>query len=293
MALTPSIMVVGGDAELLERIGRFLEENGYAVRCAAGTDEAVSLIRQQPAELVIHEHGTAAPDRELIDAIRGIHARTRFILIGTGGSATALDQAARWRVVAQLSEPFKPEDLMYYVRGAFGLGETHNNRRAHNRYLFTVETHCILINPFDNSESRPLASLIHDVSRSGLSLITRQLLPVPAMLRLVIHLSDQTRPITMLARSISCMLTPVQGVYRLGAKFVGLLPPEMEEAIQRLGSHTAGDRRSEVFMGKSFREAVREWLAGHPDQHPAGQEQLDALARELTEDIGPEEADGD
>jgi len=123
--------------------------------------------------------------------------------------------ATRSRIVAYLGKPFNPEDMMHFVRGAFKIGEPSENRREYSRYPFNVETHCTLINPFDDQQSRSIAVLMRDISRSGVAMIVRQVVPVPAMIKLGFHLPEQ-QPINMLAKSVSCALTQINGVYRLG-----------------------------------------------------------------------------
>lgn len=264
MGASRRILVVCEDAATLDRLGCHLGEQGYAVQCAATLREALRYAESWVPELVISEYILGElRGLELCEILRRQLPRARFILITPPGETPDYARATRNRVIAYLGKPFNPEDLMHFVTGAFSVGEGQVNRREHSRHSFTVETQLSLINPFDNSESRPIASLMRDVSRSGITLIVRQLLPAPAMLRITFHLSGQQNPFPLLAKSMSCTLTQIPGVYRLGAKFIGLLPEELERAFERISADAAGRGQKDIFMGKSFREAALEWIENH------------------------------
>ena len=258
------ILVVCEDITMLDRLGKYLGEQGFDVRCASEAPEAIACAAEWDAELVISDsrlgnmHGI-----ELADAIRKTHPRTRFILITPPGETLEVSRATSSRVIAFLGKPFNPEDLMHFVHGAFTMSDGQFNRREHSRHSMIIEAHLALINPFDDTESRPIASLMRDVSRSGITMIVRQVLPVPAMLKIIFHLSSQQGVYTMLAKSLSCTLTQIPGVYRLGAKFIGLLPRELEKAFVKMSRDKASTDEKDIYMGKSFKEAAQEWLSTH------------------------------
>jgi DNA-binding response OmpR family regulator len=286
------ILVVCADAAIVDQVGKHLSQHGFEVRCATRVGEARVCYPDWPAELIICDSGFVREDgcgRDPAPRPEDFGAAcrdARMIVITEPGQTPDFRRMTQSRVYAFLGRPFKPEDLMYYIRGAMGLSDNKPNRREHNRYLFDVDTHCVLINPFNDTESRPIPALMRDVSRSGVSMIVHQLLPVPAMIKLVVHLNDQTRPIAMLAKTLSCTLTQIQHVYRLGAKFVGLLPHEMEIAIAHLGKSEALGQQTDIFMGRTFKDAVRGWLTAHHAELSAGmgqdQPSLDFMADALS-----------
>lgn len=262
MAPTDRLLIACEDPELIEHVGRHVTEFGYQTHCAATLDQALAEIADAPPDLVIcswrlgNLHGA-----DLVQKLRRPQARTRFILLVEPNQRIDVVQATRQRIVAFLQYPYSPDDLARIVKTALDFGETHANRREYNRYLFAVETHCILINPFEDSESRPIAAIMRDVSRSGLSMLVRQVIPVPAMLKVILTVSNQPQPVSMLAKSISCTLTQIPDVYRLGAKFIGLLPKEFDQALVQLGQVDMS--HSDIFMGRSFKDAIRDWLTHH------------------------------
>lgn len=272
MADRHRILVVCEDATMLDRISNYLVEQGFDVRCASQAPQAVECARNWVPALVICDFklGQMA-SMELADTIREIHPRTRFILITPPGETPEFARAAASRIIAYLGKPFNPEDLMHFVYSAFNTTDNQSNRREHSRHSFIVEAHLTLINPFDDSESRPIASLMRDVSRSGVTMIVRQVLPVPAMLKINFHMNGQQGVITMLAKSLSCTLTQIPGVFRLGAKFIGLLPCELEKTFVKMNRECLGADDKDIYMGKSFKEAALEWLANHREDFASNQ----------------------
>lgn len=262
MVPTERLLIACEAPELMEQVGRHVTEFGHQPRYAATLGQALAEIEDSAPDLVICTWRLGElSGADLVQKLRRPQARTRFILLVEPNQRIEVVQATRQRIVAFLQHPYSPDDLQRVIKTALDFGESHANRREYNRYLFAVETHCILINPFEDSESRPIAAIMRDVSRSGLSMLVRQVIPVPAMLKVVLSVTNQSQPVSMLAKSISCTLTQIPDVYRLGAKFIGLLPKEFDQALAHLGqidmSHT------DIFMGRSFKDAIRDWLTHH------------------------------
>lgn len=280
------IVLLCQDPTLLESMRGHLTRLGFPVRALAVAQGLLACDREWQPHLLICDYDLPeGAINELVLALHRQNASLRFIILTPSGRTLEIMRAMRNRVAAFLSRPFSLEDLTYYVMNVLQAHDTDRNRREHNRYTFTVETHCIVINPFVETENRPIPALMRDVSRAGASIIVRQLVPVPSMLKLVVHLNESARPITLLAKSLSCMLTQIPGVFRVGAKFVGLLPREMAEAMLPVGQAPAGLSPDEdIYMGKSFKEAVRDWLNLHQHEEMVRQpgRQLAELAAEMS-----------
>lgn len=265
MAPGHKILVVTEDPDRCDRIRSILTQHHYAHRYAMNGGKALRVYEQWPAELVISDYRLSGLETmQIVDLIRRMNQRARFVLIIDSSQELEFRQVTPNRVVAYLRDRFTDLELLQYIQRGLGTCDEFYNRRRYSRYKLAIDTHTILINPFTNSESRPIAGLIRDVSRSGLSMLVRQVLPVPAMLKLVLDLPQTRQSITMLAKSLSCTLTQMPNVYRLGAKFVGLLPPEMEQAIAEWDAEHPGVN-SDLFMGKTFKQAVHEWLTANQD----------------------------
>jgi CheY-like chemotaxis protein len=279
---------------MLERMEVYLGEQGYDVRCAPSGAKAIECARQWDVELLISDSNPGDMHAmEMAAAIRQTRPRCRLILIAAPGETPEFSRVTTNRIIALLGKPFAPEDLMHFVSGAFSTAaDGYGNRREHNLHAFLVEAQLTLINPFDDSESRPIASLMRDVSRSGVTMIVRQVLPVPAMLKINFNLKgnpnlkENPAGYSMLAKSASCTLTQIPGVYRLGAKFIGMLPRALEKAFVQMSHDRQGTHEHDIFMGKSFKEAALEWLTAHKDEFSPPEfeftaRMLDEMSREF------------
>lgn len=277
------IMVAVADTETREKLCEYLERQRYRFCQVDSVEHALERYADLPIGLVISEYAMCGRDGvPLTEAIHRIDSRARFLLITCPGQTTECISNKHQRVAAFLNKPINPDELEYFIRGVLGMPESMPNRREHDRFLFHVETQIRLINPFSNQEGRPVVTMIRDLSRSGISMITRQLFPVPSMLKLGIRLAEQNRTINTLAKSVSCTLTQIDSVYRLGAKFVGLLPPEVEDIIARI-TQQRSEEQSDVFMGKSFQHALQEWIEHHPEDFRSPREGSKQERKEITE----------
>lgn len=265
------ILIVLEDAAVLDRLGAHLADQNFDVRCASSPAEALSLNHDWNADLVICNYDcTRQPggppvdiEKTLLDRLRSQYSGTRYLLMVNIGETPTNLRGMKDTTTAFLGMPFTPEDVMFYVRGALAPESAPPaNRREHSRHAFNIESHCVLINPFNNTESRPMPLLLRDLSRSGISMIVRQMLPVPAMVKIVIVLSDQSHPLVMLAKTLTCTLTQIDRVYRVGARFVGLLPAELDKVIAQ-HNEINPERDTDIYMGKSFKQAVEDWLTAH------------------------------
>ena len=154
----------------------------------------------------------------MLENMESIDSDIRYVLLSPPGQTLEIEHNCRKQKTTVMSQPVAPRDILQTVLHLLDSDEDSENRREHLRYTLNTDTQCVLVNPFQNVEGRPLPALIRDISRSGISMIIRQLMPVPAMLKLSIRLSDQTRAMTMLAKSISCSLTPDRGCISVGGK---------------------------------------------------------------------------
>lgn len=285
------ILIVLEDASKLNQLGAYLSSQGFDVRCASSPAEAMACNHDWFADLVICSYDAAPSphatirdvEKSLLDRLRSQYSNSRYLLIVSIGETPTNLRGMKDTILAFLGSPFTPEDLMYYVRGALTPEFNGNaNRREHNRHAFNLESHCVLINPFNNTESRPMPLLLRDLSRSGLSMIVRQMLPVPAMIKIVIQLSDQTHPLVMLAKTLTCTLTQIDRVYRVGARFVGLLPHDLDKVIAYHNESSAPERDTDIYMGKSFKAAVEDWLMQNQREIAGGDS---SIARRIAREV--------
>jgi CheY-like chemotaxis protein len=294
MGANQKILVVCEDPDRARRIVEILSGQNLDTRHVKTGSEAMQAYRSWPADLVISDYQPSdMQELQLVERIRSQNHHARFVLIIAHGQESEFRQVAPNRVVSFLRENFNDKELMQYVQHVLGAADDFYNRRRFSRHTMSIDTHCILINPFNNTESHPIAGLIRDVSRSGLSMLVRQVIPVPSMLKLVIALTQTRQSITMLAKSLSCTLTQIPNVHRLGAKFVGLLPPEMEDAIAQWDIEHPDAKTTDIFTGKSFRKAIEEWLKAHPEHLSEGSGDHESNLPRLADEVCALPAEGE
>lgn len=285
MTARHTILCVNGNERELEAMRWPLTAAGYQTFCEQSAPAALERCREWMPDLMICACELGGQEVSgLVEAMRRQNPKMRFIILTPKGRTLEVMRSLRSQVAVFLASPFSDDDLLAYTRGVLSVEEGKANRREHQRHLLALETHLGLINPFDNSEGRPLPALMRDISRSGVSIIVRQMLPVPAMLKLVMQAGLQTQPVAVLAKSVSCMLTQIPGVYRAGIKFVGLLPESLTEIVMQTSADNSKRRaEDDIYMGKSFGKAVFEWLEAHSkDDLVGGDVSLEAMAEEVS-----------
>ena len=288
MSANHCVMIVSPDADLIERLSVGLRQDRWEVLVATSTRDARAMCHEHPVPLVVADVRTEDMNPALfMAAICQSRRQTRFIVLVHRGQTAEVLRAAHSPVLAVFNHPCRVEDILAQVHSHFQSLGSGVNRRAHTRHVLPAQAQCILINPYSGIEEEPIATLMRDVSRSGISLLLRRLVPVPSMIRLVSHLSDETRPLSMLAKTVSCTLTQIPGIYRLGAKFVGLLPPEVEEVIAERGRGATNRELDDPEAPLPLQEAIVTWLRNLPEEEKANSlsiDEVNRLARELAQE---------
>jgi two-component system response regulator RegA len=104
---------VDDDEIFRERLGRALEDRGWAVRLAAGYTEALALAREEPPDRAVVD--LAMPGRSGLEVLRDLKALDDTIevvvLTGYGSIATALE-AIRLGATHYLPKPADADDLL-------------------------------------------------------------------------------------------------------------------------------------------------------------------------------------
>ena len=77
-------------------------------------------------------------------------------------------------------------------------------------------------------------SVMCDVSRTGLSMLVDMPIPVPMLIQMQLNVPHRPTSVFVLGKSIYCVPVEELGMYRVGVKFVGLLPPDLETAFEAL-----------------------------------------------------------
>jgi len=282
------IVAVSDDAEVIREVEERLEVFGAEfIGLLADGGLLPGLIEAAPDLVVMDSSGDSVRDLRVISAVRRRAQQCRFILLVSREQLDHMRDMTRSRAIAYLGKPVLADELNALVERLLRVQRSPVNRREHSRFSLVLQTTCHVINPFNDSEGHAVAALVRDVSRDGISLLVRQLMPVPAIIKLVFHIPGQNAPVQVLVRSIACTLTQIPGAYRIGARFVGLLPAPLDAVIGRLNGAAPMD--GDLFLGKSFRDAVEDWLKAHQEEAVTraviGSAPLGDLVNELCADV--------
>lgn len=259
MANSNRVMVLGAGIGEVEAICETLKNAGFLAQGATQPKRAIEVDQSWPLNvLVVPEIIGDMSGMDLVMNLRKRNTTLRALVIAEGKLRAEMLTATSDGSIKVLCRPFQNEELLHYVQTLSKSAATQTERRDHARYLSSIEATCAVVNPFNNSRSLPIPCMTRDVSRSGLSMLSHRLIPVPTMLKIEIRLPDSPRTLNPLAKSLSCTLTPIQDVYRIGLKFIGLLPSEIETALAGLSKADAYD--DDLYVGRSYMQALEKWL---------------------------------
>ncbi|HEY7726769.1 MAG TPA: sigma-54 dependent transcriptional regulator [Anaeromyxobacteraceae bacterium] len=113
------IVVVEDDARLLDILTRHLDRMGYQVREARGAAQALALLEQAPADVVLTDVRMPGMDgRTLLQIARERFPATRVILMTAFGSVDDAVEAMRAGAYTYVTKPFKVEEVAAVLRNA-------------------------------------------------------------------------------------------------------------------------------------------------------------------------------
>ena len=107
-----------------------------------------------------------------------------------------------------------------------------DNRRKSDRTLQTLK---VTYSPLKSLTDTPLETgtgQTFDISRKGLSILLEQELAVPQIVQLKIEVPGHL-PLMVLGKSVYCLTVESISRFRVGIKFVGLLPVDLEAILQQ------------------------------------------------------------
>jgi len=108
-------------------------------------------------------------------------------------------------------------------------------RRRHERYACNLKmTYTIL----SSNESTPFEyGVAHsrNLSETGVSIYTEQPIKIPILMQLNISLPMRPFHLLILGKALRCVAAEDKpGLYEIGIKFVGILPPEFKSLMSQL-----------------------------------------------------------
>lgn len=137
--MSADVLVVDDEADIRELVAGILEDEGYAVRTAADSDQALAAIRaRKPALLVldIWMQGGGMDGLELLDMVKGLDADLPVIMISGHGNIETAVSAIKRGAYEFLEKPFKSDRLLMIVERALeAAGLRRENRRLRTQTL--------------------------------------------------------------------------------------------------------------------------------------------------------------
>ncbi len=131
--LTESKRVVFVDDEegVRKSFDRLLSERGFSVSTVEDGDRAVSLLREEPAEVIVSD--LRMPGLDGLQLLQWVHEKqpeTRFILLTGYGNADVEQQARALGAYEYLNKPISPEALSLVITAAMQVGKAEEKARA-------------------------------------------------------------------------------------------------------------------------------------------------------------------
>jgi DNA-binding response OmpR family regulator len=134
--VSSKVLVVDDDPFLLRNLEVLLTREGYAVRGAASGEEALSLLTEDPADLVVLDLGL--PGIDGVTTCRRLRARWHMPVLMLTARTDAMDKVVGLEVGADdyLTKPFEPSEFIARVRAQL---RRHNEYRQSQQKILRLE----------------------------------------------------------------------------------------------------------------------------------------------------------
>src|SRR5437868_2125078 len=131
--MASDVLVVDDEADIRELVAGILADEGYAVRTAANSEEALAAVRaRKPALLIldIWMAGGGMDGLEMLDMVKALDADLPVIMISGHGNIETAVSAIKRGAYEFLEKPFKSDRLLLVVQRALeASGLRRENRR--------------------------------------------------------------------------------------------------------------------------------------------------------------------
>ncbi len=114
--MSAKVLIVDDDPFLLQNLEILLAREGYAVRCAASGEEALSMLTDEEADLVVLDLGL--PGIDGVTTCRRLRSRWHMPVLMLTARTDAMDKVIGLEVGADdyLTKPFEPSEFVARVR---------------------------------------------------------------------------------------------------------------------------------------------------------------------------------
>ena len=117
----PTVLFVDDEVNILKALQRLLRNEGWTVLTASRGSEALALLDQHPAQLIVSDHRMPEMSGvELLSAVRERHpAMVRMMLTGYTEMNVAVDAINQGEIFRLITKPWNDEELKATLRQAF------------------------------------------------------------------------------------------------------------------------------------------------------------------------------
>ncbi len=115
----PIVLLVSDNQDHILTLSGILEEAGYRVRAAGDGEEALSLLTQQPFDLIITDiRMPRMGGLDLLRNIRTMNPKLAVVVVTAHGEWTTYINAMNIGAVDYLTKPVRGEDILITIRRA-------------------------------------------------------------------------------------------------------------------------------------------------------------------------------
>ena len=119
--MTGDVLIVDDEADIRDLVAGILDDEGYAVRTAADSEQALSAIRARRPSLLVLDiwmQGGGMDGLELLDLVKSLDADVPVIMISGHGNIETAVSAIKRGAYDFLEKPFKSDRLLLLVERA-------------------------------------------------------------------------------------------------------------------------------------------------------------------------------
>ena len=125
--MAADILVVDDEQDIRDLVAGILEDEGYSVRTAADSDQALAAIRERRPSILVQDiwmQGGGLDGLELLDLVKSLDAELPVIMISGHGNIETAVSAIKRGAYDFLEKPFKADRLLFaFGRARLGTGQ--------------------------------------------------------------------------------------------------------------------------------------------------------------------------
>ena len=115
-----------------------------------------------------------------------------------------------------------------------GSSESSHDQRRHERYGCNLKMTYTILSSTDSTPFEYGVAHSKDLSESGVCIFSEHAIHVPILMQLNINLPMRPFHLLILAKALRCHKIEESGLFEVGLKFVGILPPEFKRLVAEL-----------------------------------------------------------